>query len=90
MIVFGTGNAVTDKLLTIFPEQECVTDLIFLAVVLRSVVRLPCSASSPGVLGRPLPAEVLEGQYLHLVVPEGGLVVVLLGGGIRVHRVGYL
>ena len=49
------------------------------------------SASSPlRVPGCPLSPEVLEGQDLHLVVPEGGLVVVLLGGGLRVRFVGYL
>ena len=59
-----------------------------------SVHRLPfpgrSASSALGALGRPLPADVLERQDLHLVVPEGGLVVVLLGGGLRVHYVGCL
>ena len=63
------------------------TEFTYLFLVIRSVDRLPARSTSPapGPSARPLPSDVLEGQNLHLVVPQKSLLEVPGRGETVVH-----
>ena len=62
-------------------------NVAYLFLFVRSVDRLSRSSTSPapGVSARPLPSDVLEGQNLHLVVPQKSLLEVPGRGETVVH-----